>query len=145
MKIWQVLQSVRCFQTTQMQDQDPQVGKIVGSVVVDCPNSNTIVFHEKGSRQLSSNKTIELTNVYCWQRNRSAISLSHLRLGKSNPVHLATFRQVDNKKWKSGQPHLCGADSYQPELIISEIGIQLNWQIDGPNKGIQLQVNYSSL
>lgn len=81
--------------------------------------------------------------MYRWQwQDNGELSLSHLRRGVDNAVHLLNFAEYRPNQWQMISPHHCGSDIYQATLSVTASAISLHWSIQGAKKAIEIYVIY---
>lgn len=130
-------------QFTTQQQQQGRITQGAGQVVVEQTATDTLIFHETGRRQVENGRFVDFTNVYRWQwLGNGQLSLSHLRRGIDDAVHLLNFSQSLPNQWQTITPHHCGSDIYQATLSIEEQAIYLQWSIQGAKKDIEIRVIY---
>lgn len=109
-------------------------GEGAGSVIVENPEKDILIFFEHGKWKSPDGLTFAFKNTYRWTRTDSTLQLEHLRLGMNNPVFLVDLHSATANKWESTEPHGCGNDLYSGILVIRENGINLKWTVQGPRK-----------
>jgi len=126
-----------------------------GQVAVSRENGHTLLFTETGKwhprvdsgKAAPRNPALDFSNIYRWTLHDPprGISLSHLRYGRQNPVHLAELvGDPENRcHMKSATPHLCNLDQYTLDLYADDECLTLLWKIQGPAKNEQLTCRYS--
>jgi len=84
-------------------------------------------------------------NQLLWRHDRRAgkLQLERVRPGADSPIRLATFVATGSEHLRCFAPHRCVADTYAPALVVSEVGIELNWEVRGPAKRYILTSLYS--
>lgn len=91
-KLWLLLAQISQIQSTIKDHLQACTQHATGTVLVEQTSSNQLIFNEQGTIEIAPNKTLQFTNTYQFTLNPSqSISLSHLRRGKANSVHLLTF------------------------------------------------------
>lgn len=112
-------------------------GRGYGDVQILLLHKHALVLNESGSWSTKSGARFAFWNRYRWIfRPRSQrLILEHLRYGDHNPERLLTF-----DLWKRprilipSKPYLCGRDSYDATLEQTLQGLDLRWNISGPDK-----------
>lgn len=114
-----------------------------GSVVVEQPADDILIFHESGIWQPQGGGEIDFSNIFRWLRlGPEVIRLEHLRYGPEQPVYLFDLAVQDDGEWKSVEPHLCREDVYEAHLWLYEPSILMTWSITGPKKQETLEYSY---
>ncbi len=98
------------------------------------------LFAEQGRYTTPHGRVLTMHNRFWWQRGEQGIRLSHLRY--EQPVVLFELLPQTDGRWLTAEPHLCGQDHYSAELMPSEGGFLLGWQITGPRKNERLSYRY---
>ncbi|MGY3928733.1 DUF6314 family protein [Aeromonas simiae] len=114
-------------------------GRAAGQVVVT-PWEGGLSFAESGQYTTPHGQRLAMSNRYGWQRGEQGIRLCHLRFGA--PVPLFELVPVTARRWQSREPHLCGADHYRAELVLTEQGFDVEWVITGPRKNERIAYCY---
>ena len=155
-RIWQALGNVSRLEFTarSLTGTTGWNGEGRGRVEVSAENDHTLVFRETGkwNPELDSGKSgpghreLDFSNTYRWTLHdpHRGISLSHLRYGRQNPVHLAELvhDRQNRHLLKSASPHLCNLDRYTLDLCADSEGLTLRWKIEGPAKNEHLVYRY---
>lgn len=129
-----------------------------GKVTVSLENDHNILFIETGNwnpecgSELDPGKAdtrkneLAFSNKYRWTLldPPQGISLSHLRYGEQNPVHLVELvgDQENKRLLKSATPHICNMDKYTLDMYADGDDLTLIWKIEGPAKNEQLIYRY---
>ncbi|WP_395166760.1 DUF6314 family protein [Francisella salimarina] len=147
MELFSKLLNVRHFKYESKSGQNSQTGwngHGYGTVITQ-QKDNCIYFKEEGYFILdSSNKSINISNEYIWQKiNSQRISLSHARFGYNNLVKLFDLIHIDDNLWQSEQAHVCVDDLYSAQLYNLESEISLAWKISGPKKDELINYKYT--
>ncbi|MEY8766120.1 MULTISPECIES: DUF6314 family protein [Francisella] len=148
MELFSKLLNIRHFKYESKSGQNSQTGwngDGYGTVITQ-QKDNCIYFKEEGYFILdSSNKPINISNEYIWQKiNSQRISLSHARFGYNNLVKLFDLIRIDDNLWQSEQAHVCVDDLYLAQLYNLESEISLVWKISGPKKDEIISYKYTS-
>ncbi|QEO57802.1 DUF6314 family protein [Francisella marina] len=148
MELFSKLLNIRHFKYESKSGQNSQTGwngDGYGTVITQ-QKDNCIYFKEEGYFILdSSNKPINISNEYIWQKiNSQRISLSHARFGYNNLVKLFDLIHIDDNLWQSEQAHVCVDDLYLAQLYNLESEISLVWKISGPKKDEIISYKYTS-
>ncbi|MGL5452895.1 MAG: DUF6314 family protein [Aeromonas sp.] len=98
------------------------------------------LFSEQGRYITPHGRTLTMSNRFWWQRSERGIRLAHLRYDTA--VELFELLPQGEGRWITTEPHRCGADHYRAELIETERGFLLDWQISGPRKNERLSYRY---
>lgn len=144
---WERLKTVKQF-TRHAQSRSKEEkgwnGNGKGEVLVDKPTDAILVFHERGSWQVSQSQDISFSNTFRWTLDRSAgmISLEHLRLGPDKPVFLFYLTPTGNNLLASVDSHLCEEDVYLATVPWDRHSIRLNWRVIGPKKNEEMEYRY---
>lgn len=119
-------------------------GKGKGEVAVTSPESNVLIFTEKGS-WIGKQGEVAFSNVFRWTIDRAAcvISLEHLRRGYENPVFLFDLSPTGNYTLSSVDSHLCGGDMYFGQIHFDRYSLRLNWRVIGPKKNEDIDYYYT--
>jgi len=117
-----------------------------GVVAISSPESNIIIFEEKGTLKLPhQNKFFKCSNLYRWTFEiDNRIKLEHLRFGEENPVYLFHLAYQGNHTFSSVCPHVCDKDLYTAELTFTQKNIRLVWEINGDTKNEHIEYYYSA-
>lgn len=147
MELFSKLLNMRHFKYESKSGQNSQTGwngHGYGTVITQ-QKDNCIYFKEEGYFILdSSNKSINISNEYIWQKiNSQRISLSHARFGYNNLVKLFDLIHIDDNLWQSEQAHVCVDDLYSAQLYNLESEISLVWKISGPKKDELINYKYT--
>lgn len=122
-------------------------GKGRGEVVMTKQDSNTLIFHEKGTwHDKRAGEELNFKNVFRWtlDRNSGVISLEHLRRGPDHPVFLFHLAPSGKHSLASVDSHLCGGDTYFGQVHFDRHSLRLNWRVIGPKKNEEIDYYYSS-
>lgn len=102
------------------------------------PSLERIHVFEAGEWSDNYGRKFQYSNAYEWHWNtdRQAIEISHLRRGADKPVFLVSLSrdQANQSLWKSGDPHLCGADLYHATICVQLDRLKIIWLVEGPSK-----------
>ncbi|WP_150465733.1 DUF6314 family protein [Francisella sp. SYW-2] len=147
MELLSKLLNIRHFKYESKSGQNSQTGwngDGYGTVITQ-QKDNCIYFKEEGYFILdSSNKPINISNEYIWQKiNSQRISLSHARFGYNNLVKLFDLIRIDDNLWQSEQAHVCVDDLYSAQLYNLESEISIVWKISGPKKDELINYKYT--
>lgn len=147
MELLSKLLNIRHFKYESKSGQNSQTGwngDGYGTVITQ-QKDNCIYFKEEGYFILdSSNKSVNISNEYIWQKiNSQRISLSHARFGYNNLVKLFDLIRIDDNLWQSEQAHVCVDDLYSAQLYNLESEISLVWKISGPKKDELINYKYT--
>lgn len=141
MNILRQLTAVSRFSTRQRQYGIETQG--VGQVSVSTPDDNRVIFKEQGQRQSENGSNVDFTNAYGWEiLPNGQLSLSHLRRGEDNAVHLVNLEKHGDTMWQTVELHHCGSDIYRATLVQKANEIHLHWDIHGAKKAIEIDVVY---
>lgn len=141
MNILRQLATVNQFSTRQWQHGIETQG--IGQVTVSTADDNRVIFKEQGQRQSENGNSVDFTNAYGWEMlPNGQLSLSHLRHGEDNAVHLVNLEKHGETTWQTVEPHHCGSDIYRATLIQKASEIHLHWDIHGAKKAIEIDVVY---
>lgn len=115
-----------------------------GSVAVEQPTDDILIFHEAGVWQPQGGEEVDFSNIFRWSRlGAEVIRLEHLRYGPEQPVYLFDLAVQSDGEWKSVEPHVCREDVYAARLWYDESSILMSWSIIGPKKQERLEYRYS--
>ena len=130
---------------TRSQEEGGWNGRGRGTVCVKEEDSQTLIFHEKGSWQ-SKQGTAEVgfSNAFRWRldRREALLSLEHLRMGVDHPVFLFHLIPSGKQLLSSVHPHLCAGDSYFGHIRLQKDGFLFHWRAIGPNKNEEISYHY---
>lgn len=119
-------------------------GKGKGEVIIIKDNSQTLVFHEKGTWQGKQGEEVGFSNVFRWSLDRKVgvISLEHLRRGADHPVFLFYLAPSSQHSLSSVDSHLCEGDTYFGQIHFDRFNLRLNWRVIGPKKNEEIDYYY---
>ncbi|RYF36219.1 MAG: hypothetical protein EOO38_27980 [Cytophagaceae bacterium] len=141
--LWNALRQVHTLEfVAHSRSNTGWTGKGAGSVIVESPTPESIVFHESGLWHPTAGKNIEFRNIYRWLRSGDTVRLEHLRFGEENSVYLFDLAPDSDTVWSSVAPHLCRQDEYVALLEIQESVLSLHWKITGPAKNEEILYRY---
>ena len=142
-KLWKALQQVHTLEfVAQSRSNTGWTGKGTGSVRVESPTAESIVFQESGLWYSAINKGLKFRNVYRWLRLEDRVRLEHLRFGEKHSVYLFDMAPDTETTWSSVTPHLCRQDEYIAQLELQDGCISLNWKVIGPEKDEAIRYRY---
>jgi len=144
--LWSRLSEVRGFYFAAQNGPGSQTdwsGEAEGTVEVEQPADDKLIFYEHGIYQTPHGKALQMRNVYQWELAADGVHLSHLR--HEQPVFLFSLSPVDaaGLRWQTDEPHVCGADLYQATLQLEADTLLLDWTITGPRKNERVAYSYS--
>jgi Family of unknown function (DUF6314) len=114
-----------------------------GSVAVDSPEPEVVIFRESGLWRPEGGGELRFSNVYRWSVVGSrAVRLEHLRFGPRQPVLLFDLAPESEEVWSSVSAHQCRDDCYSSRLRIQVGGILVRWAIVGPQKREDIEYIY---
>ena len=120
------------------------IGNGVGSVAIESPSAQVVIFNESGTSRLTSGRELRFTNVYRWSLvGQRVVRLEHLRFGQNRPVYLFDLAPEDESTWASVTPHHCRDDLYSVRLELGQDAVSLLWMIVGPGKREEIECVYS--
>lgn len=141
--LWDALRQVTTLEfASRSRSNTGWTGSGTGSVTVEAPTPDSLVFHESGLWHSATNKPLEFRNVYRWTRTGQTIRLEHLRFGEGHAVYLFDLAPETDTQWSSMTPHLCRADEYTARLERHDGYIVLAWKIVGPEKNEEISYRY---
>lgn len=141
--VWNALQRVRSLEfDAQSGSGTGWTGNGTGSVVVESPTPEIIIFQESGLWHSATSKGLAFRNVYRWSRFEGTVRLEHLRFGEDHPVYLFDLAPDTDMICSSAAPHLCRDDEYTARLELLDSGISLDWKITGPEKDESIIYRY---
>ncbi len=114
-----------------------------GSVEIDSPAPQILIFNENGKWISQKEQSVEFRNVFRWTFTKSNIQLEHLRFGPRHPVFLFKLKPVDAMTLESIEPHICKEDIYFGKVRFDHHYIQLNWRVIGPIKNEEIDYLYT--
>lgn len=118
-------------------------GDGVGSVTVESPSAEVVIFRESGLWQSTGGGELRFSNIYRWSlAGPRAVRLEHLRFGPDDPVPLFELAPESDSGWVSVSPHVCREDCYSARLRLLPEGIALRWAIVGPRKCEDIEYAY---
>lgn len=143
--LWGELQRVQTVEfVTQGTSATGWSGRGKGTVMVQVPSPEVVVFRESGVWRPTGGSDLNFHNVYRWSRLDKSIRLEHLRFGEDAPVFLFDLVPESDGTWLSATPHLCREDTYTARLHQEEGEIFLAWTVAGPEKAEEIAYKYSS-
>ena len=150
-EIWDRLQGIHQLRIVATSNAPLEVPwKGTGDGTVDAQvEGPMIIFTETGTWRIGQAHESRFRNVYRWSLAQGKIGLEHLRYGPSRPVHLFDLIPGDyigtseTARLVPGRPHRCGDDVYEGVLAVAEVGVVLDWTIQGPNKSARVHIHYS--
>ena len=120
------------------------IGNGVGSVAIESPSTQVVIFNESGTSRLTSGRELRFTNAYRWSLvGQRSVRLEHLRFGQNRPVYLFDLAPEDESTWTSVTPHHCRDDLYSVRLELGQDVVSLRWMIVGPGKREDIECVYS--
>lgn len=130
---------------TQSKDEKGWNGKGRGEVVITKEDPNTLIFNEKGTWQSKQCEEVSFSNMFRWSldRNKSMISLEHLRRGPDHPVFLFHLAPSGKYSLSSVDSHLCEGDTYFGQIRFNHHNLRLSWRVIGPKKNEEIDYFYS--
>lgn len=144
---WKKLKSVKSLTfhaKTKSETTEGWSGQGWGEVTVTSPDSNRLIFHEKGEWQDKQGISVNFSNAFRWtlDLDASGVSLEHLRYGVGRPVFLVYLTPSGKHSLLSVDAHLCGKDAYFGQIHFDRDSLQLNWRVVGPKKNEELDYCY---
>jgi hypothetical protein len=148
MSCWRRLCSVKQLlfnAVTKLKDKGGWQGRGKGEVTVIKETDTVLIFHEKGSWKDESDRETSFSNTFRWtlDRERTVISLEHLRRGPNHPIFLFHLAPSKNNSLISLDPHLCEGDTYIGHLFCDHHSLRLNWRVIGPKKNEEMDYYYT--
>jgi hypothetical protein len=114
-----------------------------GSVHVESPAPDIVLFSEPGTFTPSRGKPTRFTNVFRWTRlSATGLRLEHLRFGAENPVYLFDLEFQSDRTWRPNNAHICSEDCYSALLRLHNSGVDVRWSITGPKKDESILCEY---
>jgi hypothetical protein len=142
-RLWVALRQVRTLEfAAHSRGNTGWTGRGTGTVTVEAPTADSLIFHESGFWHSETSKSLEFRNIYRWTRTGDTVRLEHLRFGEQHPVYLFDLAPAPERQWASVAPHVCRADEYTARLRREESGIVLVWKITGPEKNEEITYQY---
>ncbi len=142
-RLWTGLKQIRNLEfVAHSRSNTGWTGKGMGSVRVESPTPESIVFQESGRWYSDRSDGLEFRNVYRWLRFAETVRLEHLRFGEQHAVYLFDLAPDTDTVWSSVAPHLCRSDEYTAHLELQDSGISLHWHIVGPEKNEEILYRY---
>jgi hypothetical protein len=106
-QLWDGLQRVRFVRFISRSDTPGWNGIGFGSVAVESPSEEVLVYVESGIWQLAKGRETRFSNVFRWTlTGPELIRLEHLRFGADRPVFLFDVAPGSSGEWASVRPHL---------------------------------------
>jgi hypothetical protein len=141
--LWDALRKVSLLEfTSHSRSNTGWTGRGTGTVTVEAPTVDSLIFHESGLWHSATSKPLAFRNVYRWTRTVEAVRLEHLRFGEKHPVYLFDLSPTTDVEWASIAPHFCREDEYAARLEVNEPRILLTWRITGPEKNEEIAYSY---
>ena len=105
-RLWDGLQRVRSVRFISRSDTPGWDGTGVGSVAVESPSEEVLVYTESGTWQPAKGRETRFSNVFRWTlTGPESIRLEHLRFGADRPVFLFDVAPGSSGEWASVRPH----------------------------------------
>ena len=114
-----------------------------GSVAVDSPGPEVVIFRESGLWRPEGGGALRFSNIYRWSVvGRRAVRLEHLRFGPRQPCCCSNWLRSE-EVWSSVSPGMNARDDcYSSRLRIQVGGILVRSAIVGPQKREDIEYIY---